>query len=331
MKSPKLGSSLLYLTQADVINTGLTDMEIIEKTKITLKAHGTNEYQMPPKMALYPVVDSFMHSMPGYVPSEGACGIKWAYCFPENGKRGLPQLSGVVVINCPETGFPLCIMDAAWITGKRTAAITAISASHLARKDTHEIGLIGAGVQGLEQLLFLPLVLPELKTIKITDKFKDSSLRLQAIIQEKFPEINVVVKDTKEEVVRGSQLIVSATIVLAQPNPGVKDEWIEPGTLICPIDRNSMWEWDTFLGVDKFVIDSEEEFNFFVSAGKLPKITPKIHAQLGEIEAGLKPGRENDTERILNLNIGMGIEDVVVGKEVFDLAQQAELGILLPL
>lgn len=331
MISTKLGHEILYLTKEDVIQTGLSDQDIIDQMKFTLEAHGNLEYQMPPKMALYPVVDSFMHSMPGYVAEKGACGIKWAECFPDNYKRKLPQLSGLVIVNCPETGMPVCIMDATWITGKRTAGVTAMSAVHLARKDTHEIGLIGAGVQGLEQLLFLPLVLPNLKTIKITDKIAASAERLRDAIQAQFPDINVVTKATNEEVVRGSQLIVSATIVLAVPNPGVKDEWIEPGTLICPIDRNSMWEWKTFLGVDKFVIDSAEEFNFFVSAGKLPQETPDIHAQLGEIVAGHKPGRENDTERILNLNIGMGIEDVVLAKEIYDRAREGGLGRVLPL
>ncbi len=331
MLSAELGHEILYLTKEDVINAGITDQEIIEQARFTLAAHGNEAYQMPPKMALYPVVDSFMHSMPGYVPETGACGIKWAECFPDNYKHNLPQLSGLVIVNCPETGMPVCIMDATWITGKRTAGVTAVSASHLARKDTHEIGLIGAGVQGLEQLLFLPLVLPNLKTIKITDKIPASAERLRDTIKEKFPHLNVVCKETNEEIVRGSQLIVSATIVLAVPNPGIKDEWIEPGTLCMPIDRNSMWEWKTFLGVDKFVIDSADEFNFFVSAGKLPKETPDIHAQLGEIVAGHRPGRENDTERILNLNIGMGIEDVVVAKEIYDRARAKELGRVLPL
>ena len=324
------GKELLYLTQDDVVAAGLTPAEVIDRVRIALAEHGRERVEMPAKIGIHPRRDSLMHAMPAWVPGERACGIKWAASFPDNLRYSLPQTSALLILNCPDTGWPICIMDATWITAKRTAAVTAIACEHLARKDTVQAGMIGAGVQGHEHVRLLPQVLPELRCIKVTDNSSGSAKRLAAALQDQVP-VEIVACDTIEQVVRNSQVVVSATKILSDPDPQVRDEWVAPGAFIAPVDFDSMWEWATFRRADKFLVDSLEEMEYFMSVGYLPHGLPELHAQIGEVVAGLKPGRESEDELIVDMNIGMGIEDVVVAAEIFRLAQEKGLGRVLPL
>jgi ornithine cyclodeaminase/alanine dehydrogenase-like protein (mu-crystallin family) len=332
MKSPKRGEGILYLTQKEVIDVGLTPKDMLDLVRTALTEHGSKRCEMPAKIGIHPLKDTLMHAMPAWIPAAGACGIKWAECFPENYKRfGLPQTSGLLILNCPESGWPLCIMDAIWITAKRTAAVTAIAAEKLARQDTDTVGMIGAGVQGREHVLILPEVLPGLKKIKLIDKFPEMTEKLVADLQSKVPSIELIKCSSMEEVVRGSQMVVSATAILAKPEPAIKDQWIEPGCFIAPVDFDSLWEWKTFARADKFLVDSLAEMEYFMTVGYLANGLPKLHAELGEVVAGLKPGRQSQEELILDMNIGMGVEDMVVAAELFRRASEKDIGLLLPL
>ncbi len=331
MSHPERGKEILYLTQEDVVNVGLTTTDIRELVRTALTEHGSKQCEMPAKIGIHPLKDTLMHAMPAWVPKASACGIKWAECFPDNYKFNLPQTSGLMILNCPETGWPIAILDAIWVTAKRTPAVTALACEFLARKDTHEVGIVGAGVQGKEHAFAIPEVLPNLKKVKITDRFEDNARNLVTDLQEKMPEVEWVATSSIEEVVKGSQVVVSATAILAKPNPQIRDTWVEPGAFIAPIDFDSLWEWETFKRANKFLVDSLAEMEYFMTVGYLENGLPELHAEIGEVVAGRKPGRENDEELILDMNIGMGVEDVVVGKELFLRAAELGLGRKLPL
>ncbi len=331
MKKPERGKQILYLTYDDVVRVGLSPSEILQLVRMALTEHGHKRCEMPAKIGIHPVKDSLMHAMPAWVSGAQACGIKWAECFPDNYKYKLPQTSGLMIINCPETGWPLCVLDAIWVTAKRTPAVTALACESLARKDARVAGIIGAGVQGREHVLALAQVLPELKTIKITDRFEKVTKQLIHDLQPTLSHIELIACETIEEVVRGSLVVVSATAILAKPNPQVRDEWVEPGAFIAPIDFDSLWEWKTFNRADKFLVDSLDEMKYFMTVGYLPNGLPPLHGEIGEVIAGLKRGRERDDELIINMNIGMAVEDVVVGKDIFHRACEKDIGCLLPL
>jgi len=331
MTMPTTGKEILYLTQQDVIDSNLTQTDILDLVRLALREHGKKEFEMPAKIGIHPKGDAFFHAMPAWVPEAKACGIKWAECFPDNYQHNLPQTSALMILNCPETGWPLCILDAIWVTAKRTPAVSAIACEFLARKDTEVIGIIGAGVQGREHVQLLPVVLPNLKTIKITDRFEDSIKKLIADLQPQWPDIEMIPCKTMEEAVRGSHVVVSATAIITNPKPEIRDEWIEPGAFIAPVDFDSLWEWETFKRADKFLVDSHEEMKYFMTVGYLANGLPDLHAEIGEVVAGLKPGRANDDELIIDMNIGMGVEDVVVGKEIFERSVSAGRGTILPL
>jgi len=332
MKQPERGKEILYLTQQEVIDAGLTKKDILELVRIALTEHGNKRCEMPAKIGIHPLKDTLMHAMPAWVPARQACGIKWAECFPDNyEKYRLPQTSGLMVLNCPETGWPLCILDAIWITAKRTPAVTALACEKLARLETEVAGIAGAGVQGREHTLVLPEVLPKLKKLKIYDKFPEITRKLIADLQPQVPSVELVEVKNFEELVRGSLVMVSGTAILMKPDPQIRDEWVEPGAFLAPVDFDSLWEWKTFSRANKFLVDSLDEMKYFMTVGYLPHGLPPLHAEIGEVVAGLKPGRERDDELIIDMNIGMGVEDVVVGRGIFQRAMRKDMGRILPL
>jgi alanine dehydrogenase len=137
--------------------------------------------------------------------------------------------------------------------------------------------------------------------------------------------------DTVEDVVQDADVIVSATAILFEPNPLVRHEWVKEGALILPVDFDSVWEWETLSGADKFIVDSVEEMEYFRTIGYLPNGLPPVHAEIGEVVAGLRPGRQHDGELIIDMNIGMGVEDVVVAHALYERALADGVGRLLPL
>ncbi len=326
----KRGKEALYLTRQEVESVGLTTREVLGLVRTALTEHGRKRVDMPAKVGIRPFPNTRMHAMPAWVPAARACGIKWVACFPENRQRNLPQTSALMILNDLETGWPVCIMDATWVTAKRTPAVSALACEFLAPSETTEIGIAGAGIQGREHVRFLPLVLPKLRKIKITDRFPEVTRKLIEDLQPE-TEAELVACDGPEQVVRGSQVVVSATAILTKPDPQVRDEWIEPGALLLPVDFDSYWEWKTLERADKFLVDSLEEMEYFMTVGYLEHGLPPLHAEIGEVVAGLKPGRESDDELIIDMNIGMGVEDVVVGVEIFQRAVDRGLGRILPL
>jgi len=328
--SIKRGREIYYITRAEIESLGYQTSELLELVRLALSEHGQKRYEMPPKIGLHPIKDTLMHAMPAFVPRAGACGIKWAYCFPENYKYGLSQTSGLLMLNDIQTGWPVAIMDAIWITAKRTPLVTSLAVEKLARKNSTEVGILGCGVQGREHVPALAQVMPALKKVKVLDKFPESAERLVRDYSGKYPFEIVVAKDV-EELVRNSDVVVTATAILQKPNPLIKDSWIKKGAFLAPIDFDSVFEWKTMKRADKFLVDSLDEMEYFMQVGYLANGLPKLHAEIGEVVAGLKPGRENDNELIMDMNIGMGVEDVVLAQDILKRAQARGVGRMLPL
>jgi len=130
---------VLYLSQADVISVGLRMAEIIGLLETAFQEKGNGRVEMPPKPGIHPGGgDNFIHAMPAYIPAMASAGVKWVSGFPENHRRNLPYISGLLILNDVETGLPISVMDCSWITAMRTAAATAVAARRLGRAGPHQ-------------------------------------------------------------------------------------------------------------------------------------------------------------------------------------------------
>jgi len=324
------GKEILYLTRGEIEGMGFTEKELLELVRLALTEHGNKRFEMPAKIGLHPLRDTLMHAMPAFVPGAGACGIKWAYCFPDNYKYSLSQTSGLLTLNDIQTGWPIAVMDAIWITAKRTPLVTALAVEKLARANSAEVGILGCGVQGRQHIPALATVMPNLKKIKVLDKFPEVATQLADDMGGRY-DFDVAVADSVEDIVRGSDVVVTATAILQEPAPLIRDAWVKDGAFLAPVDFDSVWEWETMQRCDKFLVDSIDEMNYFMSVGYLAHGMPELHAEIGEVVAGVKPGRESDDELIMDMNIGMGVEDVVVARAILDRAIERGIGRRLPL
>jgi len=329
---PKIrrGKEILYINRHEIEGMNYTRAEITELVRIALVEHGRKKVEMPPTTGIHPIRNTLHHAMPAFVPAANASGMKWVACFPQNYKFGLNQTSALVVMNDIQTGLPLAVMDGTWITAKRGAAVSALAVEKLARKDSAELAILGCGVQGQEHLLALPDVMCNLKKISILDIRRNVAEQLLKRWKG-YHDLEISIAPSIEILIQNSDVVVTATVILRTPEPQIKDEWIKRGALLLPLDLDSVFEWKTMIRADRFLVDSVDKMRYFTSEGYLVNGLPPVYAEIGEVVAGLKPGRQSDDELVFDMNIGMGIVDIVIAKDILIRAIKERKGTILPL
>jgi len=318
-----MSGELLYLSQADVEATGVTMAEIIDALELMFREKGEGRTEMPPKPAIHPEEeDSFFHPMPAYIPAMNSLGVKWVSGYPENYKRGLPYIMGLIVLNDPGTGVPLAVMDAIWITAKRTGAASAVGAKYLARPESEVLGILGCGVQGRSNLEALDVLFP-LKRVLAYDIDPEAKRRFAVEMSEAF-DLEVVPVDEPRQAVAGCDMVVTAGPVLKVPHATIKPGWFEEGGFASLVDYDSYWHPDAIAEADKFYTDDIAQFEHERSSGYFQGIT--LFGDLGELVAGKKPGRESDSERTMTCNLGLALDDMATAPLVYRRALDQGIG-----
>lgn len=225
-------------------------------------------------------------------------------------------------------GFPLAVMDGTYITAIRTVAVSSVAAKYLARQNSEVLSIIGTGVQGKYHALSLSNVLPSIKTIKIYDKWEPSLTAFKKEIGDIFGDrMKIEVTTSPEEAITGGDVIVTATGKLLEPI--FFEKWVKAGALVLPV-HSAGWEREVIGKMDKVVSDDWAQFGEHARPIYSP-FPEHPDAELGEIVAGKKPGRENDQQRIINFNMGLAIHDIIVGTRVYEKAKAKGLGTTMEL
>ncbi|MGC8932309.1 MAG: ornithine cyclodeaminase family protein [Candidatus Methanodesulfokora sp.] len=317
---------VLYLSYYDVDSLNLSHELIINAVEDAFRQKGEGLVEMPPKPGIHPRPDSFIHAMPAYLKRSDAAGLKWVSGYPGNPRRGIPYIAGIFVLNDPETGLPLCIMDASWLTAYRTAAATAVSAKYMARKDSDVLSVLGCGTQGRTNTLLLSKILP-ISTVKAYDTNESALKSYETFVKER-TDLTVVRASSPKEAVEGSDVIVTAGYILKEPNPVIEAEWVKKGASAFPLDFDSYWKSSAIAAMDKFYTDDVEQLLYYIKEGWIRPVD-KISGDLGEVVAGRKPGREKEDEKIMCMNLGLAILDVAVGKLIYERALERGIGVKL--
>jgi ornithine cyclodeaminase/alanine dehydrogenase-like protein (mu-crystallin family) len=320
-------SQILYLSKVDVIKVGLSLSDIINALRDAFRQKGEGRVEMPPKSNIHiGASDSFLNAMPAYIPDLKTAGMKWVGGFPENPKRGLPYISGLIILNDPESFQPIAVMDCTWITATRTAAATALSASYLARRESSVLGILGCGVQGRSHIEALMQLFP-LKKIKAYDVNEHVLENFTKDIQDQF-DCEVASVRTAFEAVDGCDIVVTAGPITQKPHATIQAGWLPQGAFASMVDYDSYWHPKALAQADKFCTDDTQQMRHYQTIGYFQHI-PEIHADLGELVTGKKQGRETEAERTMAANLGMALEDMAVAKLVFDDAKTKGIGIWL--
>jgi len=320
---------VLYLPRKEVEKLNIPMKDVIRAVEKAFREKAEQRTEVPPKLGIHPRKDAFIHAMPAYIPKMRSAGVKWVSGFPENPKRGLPYISGLLILNNPETGLPICIMDCTWITAKRTGAATAVAAKHLARQDSKILGILGCGVQGRSNLEALIIMCKNLEKVKAYDINEEN---LQKYVKEMTAkhELKIIPVDLPRKAVENCDVVVTAGPILEHPQPIIETSWFKEGSLACPLDFDSYWKPEAMHSMDKFCTDDHDQLEYYKKLGYFFNI-PDAYADLGEIVSGKKPGRENPKERIMCMNLGLAIEDMATAILIYEKAKKSGAGISLSL
>jgi ornithine cyclodeaminase/alanine dehydrogenase len=283
---------------------------------------------MPPKPGIHTRPDAFIHAMPAYIPSLQSAGMKWVSGYPDNQRRGLPYITGLLLLNDPETGIPIAIMDCTWITAKRTGAATAVAAKYLARPDSATVGIVACGVQGRSNLEALTCLF-KIKKVKAYDLYPEIAERYA---MEMSKALNLDIEPVKRltEAVKSLDLVVTSGPILKHPKPLIEQGWLADGAFASPVDFDSSWKGDALRQIDKLATDDLVQMHYYRQEGYFIE-TPEPYADLGEIVAGLKPGRESSKERTMSINLGLALDDMATASRIYQLARTKGMGRELPL
>jgi ornithine cyclodeaminase len=321
-----------YLNALDVEKLELTDAEILAAVEGGLKAQGEGETVIEPRVHLIPENSAKGHFnvLRGYVKPLGMAGVKVVGDFVDNYKRDLPSELAILNLFDPETGVLKALLDATSITDMRTGAMTALGGKFLGPKGAKVLGHIGARGTAYWNVRLLDHFF-DFEEIRVHSRRPESrnafAERLARDLGKK-----IVATEDWESCIRGADIVVEASR-LPEPTPLLKTEWIKPGALVVPYGTMSAVELSLTDIMDKMVVDDWGQCRKGLPFGALrahvdsDRLTQdNLHAELGQIIAGRKAGRERDDETILFWHRGLSLSDIALGHAMLEKAARLGLG-----
>ena len=320
-----------YLNALDIEALDMTDAEIIGAVEAGLVAQGNGQTVIEPRVHLEP--DPAFHGhfnvLRGYVAPLDAAGIKVVGDYVDNYLHGLPSEFGILNLFDPRTGTPRAILDATVITDMRTGAVTAIGAKHLAKASSKVLGHIGARGTAYWNVRLLDHLF-DFDEIRVHSRRPESRDRFAAKLAADLGKTVTAVADWRS-CVEGADIVVEASR-LPEPQPLLKTAWIKPGALVVPYGTMSAVELSLTDIMQKIVVDDWGQcrggklgsLRAHVETGRLSEAT--LHAELGQIAAGLKSGRQGDDETILFWHRGLSLSDIALGKAMLAKAGSQGIG-----
>lgn len=328
---------LRYLNAADIDSLGVTGADIVGAVEDVLVDHGNDRVVFEPRTHLVPDNGGKGHFnvLRGHLSTQQVSGVKVVGDFVANFERGLPSEMALILLLDPDTGMPKAIVDGTMITDARTGAMTAVGAKYLARKDSRVLGHIGARGTAWWNVVLLDSLF-DFAEIRVTSKRPESREAFGQKLSEHLGK-PVRVLDNAADTLDGADIMVEASRLI-EPEALVRKEFLRPGSFLVPYGTISALELDLLDAIDKVVVDNWREsqsgnpkFGALrpqLNAGLLDE--NRVHAEIGEVVAGHRPGRENDTERILFWHRGLSTTDLSVANMILKRAEAADVGTMLP-
>lgn len=335
-----MNKDMLYLNRSDIEQAGGNHSTVyVNALTEALKAHANQDFVQPLKPYLRAngteghIADRII-AMPSHIGGQDpVSGIKWIGSKHDNpSERKIERASGVIILNDPETNYPIAVMEASLISSMRTAAVSVIAAQKLAKKGFEALTIIGCGLIGDRQLQSMLEQFDHIKQVYVFDQFEKASANFIEKWTEARPDIHFVQATTAKEAVENGEVVITCTVT---DKPYIEYDWIQKGTFISNISIMDIKK-DVFTQADKVLVDDwsqanreKKTINQLVLEGRFSR--EALHAELGELLTGAKPGRENDDEIILLNPMGMAIEDISSAYYIYKEAKQQQIGTILSL
>lgn len=320
-----------FLNRLDIESLGITDDEILNSVDAALVAQGRGETEIEPRTHIRPRtgVEGHFNVLRGWIGNEiDSAGVKVVGDFVPNYQQNRPSEYGILTLFDPHMGAPKAIIDAAGITEMRTGAITALGAKYLAPENPKVLGHIGARGSSYWNVRLLCRLF-DFEEVRVHSRRPESrnafAEKLEADLGRK-----IIVMDDWQSCLEGADIMVEASR-LPEPQPHFKTSWVKPGALVIPYGTMSSVELYLTDIMDKIVMDDWGQahgvfgaLRAHVDSGKLSEET--LYAELGQIAAGLKPGREDANETILFWHRGLSLSDIALGHAMLEKAKRLNIG-----
>lgn len=325
------------LSQEDLIKCGAFSLPMaIDALKRSLIQFRDGDILFPEKIVqvFNEETNERINCLPATLLPEKVCGVKWVSVFPPNPVRyGTQNLSAIITLSSIENGYPVCVMDGTLCSNMRVAAVGALAADLLSKKDAESIGFIGAGEQAKMHLLGMKSVRPNLKVCRVAAKTVEDEKIFVDSLKPLLPDMEFVVCNTVlEDAIRDSDIIVTATSAQA---PLLKPEWIKKGAFYSHVGGYEC-DYKVIQMADKLVCDDWD-----VVKHRLSTITrvyneglitdDDISGNLVEILDGSRPSRESDDEFIVFSAAGLSYVDIAIAYDMFRRAEKKNVGAMVPL
>jgi ornithine cyclodeaminase/alanine dehydrogenase-like protein (mu-crystallin family) len=304
-------SDLLYLDRACVRRLLPTVEEQVDRLAEVYRALAHGRVENPPKLGVHPRPSAFIHAMPAHLADEDVTAVKWVSAYPGNPARGLPYISGLIVLNDSDTGLPVAVMDAAEITAVRTAAASGVSVRHLAHPGWRRAAILGYGEQGREHAKMLRALNPDAAVVVY------GGPRLTG------PVDDVDVVPDARSAVEGADVVVTAGPMSPDPERRLDPTWLQPRCLVVPVDFSAYVGADLALRADDLVTDDLPQFAHYRALGHFDG-WPEPSRSLGE---ALETEPAGDLR--VSCSLGVGAVDAAVAAVVLERARREGVGVEL--
>ena len=320
-------SRLLYLSSADIAALDIKPKAAREALAHAFRLHAEGRTHVQPKLTVPIGPGHFFQSLCAAMPEPPFATTKWVGVAADNSERGLPNVNGLIVVSDFTTGVPVAVLDGTNLTVLRTAAMSALAASHLARPDSATIGFIGCGAQAYGHLASLRDVLPHLRQVVCSSRSRASAEKLAANARESG--LDASVADGPEEAL-ACDVVVST--VPAQPGlePFLDASLLKAGCFVAAVDLGRPWRGEGLRALDILATDDHAQAADPSNRAKLRYPGP-FDADLASLVAGTAPGRTDEKQRAMFLFPGFALGDLAVAAEVIAEAGRVGRGFYLPL
>lgn len=295
-------------------------LRLAERTMTALATPGAS--QLPPKIAIHPrAADSFVHAMPAHLRADAAAddlvGMKWVAGFATNTALGLASISAVVVLNDPETGVPIAMLDGGPITAERTAAVSGVAIRHFGATaggqaasghaaGTH-VAIVGAGVQGRSHVPMFGGVLPGCH-LHVFDQSRERADALAGVARATPGIADAVVHETAREAVGEADIVLTAaSFGPKEHRQSMTNDWLRPDATVIPIDYATYCAAEVARDAALFLVDQREQFLANRDAGNFDGY-PDPMATIGE---AILAGTRRPVGRVVVSHLGVGLTDLV--------------------
>jgi alanine dehydrogenase len=313
------------LSEKDIRSVSPDLSEVVALVEQAYRLDAEGKAEVPTKIAVHPErANAFLHAMPAWVSGAQALGMKWVSYFPGNLSRGLPDSTGIIILNDPDVGLPRCIMEGMYLTFLRTAACAAVAAKYLAPRPPRTLGLIGCGGLGLWSLRVMTTVFPSIRQVFVSSRTRESRERFCAnVAREGLWRVAAV--DDPLQAVRDVDIVISS-MPPADVKP-VSGDALSLGALFIPLDLVNSWQENVLAAIDWIAADNPTHFAAQVQGRRAPASLSLRHPiSIQDLVAGKAP-RLSNSQRALIAVCGIASTDVVVGWEIYRRACAAKVGL----